>query len=121
MARILLVDDDGASLELLQRALDADGHQTTKAHSGTEARELLEKAPGEYAVVVTDVNMPGLSGVDLIRAAHTLNGALRFVLISGFIDQLERAKGELSAPVAILAKPFTLDQIRACVRRALET
>ncbi len=119
MARILLVDDDAASLDLMRRALSADGHQTTVADGGAEAREQLQKAPAAFDLVVTDVNMPGMSGLDLLRAAHALNAGLRFVVISGFLSELERAKGELPAGVETLPKPFTLDQIRQAVRNAL--
>lgn len=119
MARILLVDDDTAFLDLMRRALSADGHDTTVADGGAEARDLLQKGPGAFDVVVTDVNMPGFSGVELLRAAHGLNTSLRFVVISAFADQLDRARGTVPATVETLAKPFTLDQIRRAVRTAL--
>jgi len=121
MARILLVDDDAASLDLMRRALEADGHQITVADSGTEARDLIQKAPASFDALVTDVNMPGLDGVDLLRGALEMNPHLKCVVISGFLDQLERVKAPVAARLTTLAKPFTLDQIRGSVRQALQS
>lgn len=119
MARILLVDDDAASLDLMRRALSADGHETTIADGGAEARDQLQSAPGAFDVIVTDINMPGMNGLELLQAAHALNAGLRFVVISGFVDELERVKSGLPAGVETLPKPFTLDQIRQAVRNVL--
>lgn len=120
MARILLVDDDAASLDMMRRALSADGHDIAVADGGAEARDQIQKAPGAFDLIVTDINMPGVSGIELLRAAHALNAGLRFVLISGFLSELERAKGELPTSVETLPKPFTLDQIRQTTRKALQ-
>ena len=119
MARLLLVDDDAASLDLMRRALEADGHTIAVAENGADARDLLHKAPAAFECVVTDVNMPGMNGIDLLREARGISAGLRFVMISGFMEQLESAKGPLGTGLTTLAKPFTLDQIRAAVRQAL--
>jgi len=121
MARVLLVDDDEASLDLMRRALESDGHAITGAGSGTEARDILEHDPGAFDCLVTDVNMPGLSGVELLREANKLCPTLKLVVISGFLDQLESGRAAVPAGLTTLAKPFTLEQIRQAVRQALQT
>ncbi|MGH8335649.1 MAG: response regulator [Gammaproteobacteria bacterium] len=119
MARILLVDDDTASLDLMRHALQQDGHEITTAESGADALERLKQNLSACDCLVTDVNMPGLNGIDLMLEASRLNPALSLVLISGFVDQLESAKTRLPGKVNTLAKPFTLEQIRAAVRSSL--
>lgn len=119
MARILLADDEPATLQLMRRALEADGHSIGVASTGSEALEQLRENPSAFDALVTDVNMPGLDGVELIRSAVTLNPKLALVLISGYVEQLDKAKATLPARLATQAKPFTLEQIRAKVKAAL--
>lgn len=119
MARILLADDEPAMLDLMRRALESDGHAVSVMASGSEALEHLRADPAAFDALVTDVNMPGLDGIELIRSAVALNPRLALVLISGYIEQLERARAHLPARLTTLAKPFTLEQIRAQVKSAL--
>jgi CheY-like chemotaxis protein len=118
MARILLADDDAATRDLVKRALEADGHSVLVTQDGNEALEQAREG-GQFDLLVTDVEMPMLDGVKLAERAFPLQPGLRVLLMSGFADQLERAK-DLSGPhVAVLSKPFTLDQVRASVRKLL--
>jgi two-component system, cell cycle response regulator CpdR len=118
MARILLADDDAATRDLVRRALEADGHSVLVTQDGNEALEQAREG-GKFDLLVSDVEMPLLDGVKLAERAFPLQPGLRVLLMSGFADQLERAK-DLSGPhVAVLSKPFTLDQVRASVRKLL--
>ena len=119
MARILLADDEPMTLALMRRALEADGHTISTAATGSEALEHLKLDPAAIDALVTDVNMPGLDGVELIRGAVALNPKLALVLISGYVEQLDKAKLTLPARLETQAKPFTLEQIRSKVKAAL--
>jgi CheY-like chemotaxis protein len=115
MARILLADDDGATRDLVRRALEADGHKVFATQDGVEALERLAGGEG-FDVLVTDVEMPGLDGISLAeRAASALPG-IGILLISGFPEQLERAKRIRARRVGTLSKPFTLEQARSAVK-----
>lgn len=118
MARILLADDDAASRDLVQRALTADGHVVVGTHDGHEAMERLQAGGAVYDVVVSDVQMPGMDGIALATAALAAVPGLAVILISGYTDQLERARSLEGRHVGTLLKPFTLEQIRAAVRAA---
>lgn len=119
MARILLADDDHASREFVRRALEGDGHQVASANDGREALDLLAAAPDQFDLLVTDVQMPVLDGISLAeRAIETVPG-LRIVLMSGFAEQLDRAKGFKTTKLGAISKPFSLDQIKALVRDTL--
>ena len=119
MARILIADDEPATLDLMRRALEADGHAVATAGTGTEALETLRLDPAAFDALVTDVNMPGLDGIELIRGAEALNPKLALILISGYVEQLSHAKTHLPPRLATMPKPFTLEQIRAKVRSVL--
>jgi two-component system, cell cycle response regulator CpdR len=119
MARILLAEDDGATRDLVQRALGLDGHDVTVTQDGVEALERLQATPTRFDVLVTDVQMPGLDGVALVEKALGVNPKLRVVLMSGFADELDRA-AHLKARISrVITKPFTLEQIRSAVKVAL--
>jgi two-component system, cell cycle response regulator CpdR len=119
MARILLADDDKATRDLVRRALEAEGHSVLVTADGNEAMEQLKEGGLQFDVLVTDVEMPMLDGIALAEHAFQLQPGVRILLMSGFPDQLDRAK-DLSGPhVGVISKPFTLDQVRESVRKLL--
>src|ERR671924_2154702 len=120
MARILLVDDDPATLAVVNRALAADGHQVVVCQGGQDALDLLLAAPVAFDLLVSDLQMPGLDGVGLPQRAVAASPRLRILLMSGFIGGVERARAIKGAAVRFLSKPFTLDAIRTEVRAALD-
>lgn len=118
MARILLADDDQGSRDLVRRALEMDGHTVIVAEDGSDADGRL-KAEGPFHLLVTDVQMPGIDGIELGRRALAAAPHLRIVMMSGYADVLESAR-QLNAPgLRLLTKPFTIEKIRAEVRAAL--
>jgi two-component system, cell cycle response regulator CpdR len=119
MARILLADDDAATRDLVRRALGLDGHDVVVTSDGAEALERLQAATSHFAVLITDVQMPGLDGVALIEKSLAFNPKLRVVLMSGFADEIGRAAHLKTRIARIISKPFTLEQIRSAVKAAL--
>lgn len=115
MARILLADDDATTRDLVRRALEADGHTVVATQDGSEALDKLS-AGTAVDVLVTDVQMPGMDGVALAARVTELVPGLAVVLMSGFADQLDKAKSLKAARVATLSKPFTLEQVKTAVR-----
>jgi len=118
MAHILLADDDQATRDLVKRALESDGHTVDLTQDGTEALETLIGA-ADFDVLVSDVHMPGLDGIELARRAIQSRPALKLLLMSGFAEELERAETLQSPNLAVIVKPFTLEQVRAAVRGLL--
>lgn len=119
MARILLAEDDQASLDLVRRALEMDGHAIVTAGDGSDALEKLGSA-GPFDVLVADVHMPGLDGIQLSARALASLPKLRLVLISADQTVFEKARMLRASAMRIAAKPFTLEQIRSEVRAVLE-
>ncbi len=119
MARILLADDDRATRDMVKRALESDGHSVQVTQDGSEALERVKADGASFDVLVSDVEMPMLDGIALAESAFALQPNLRILLMSGFSDQLERAKSLKGPQVGMLSKPFTLDQVRESVRALL--
>jgi CheY-like chemotaxis protein len=117
MARILLADDDAAARDLVQRALAGDGHQVVATHDGAEALEKLQGST--FDLLISDVQMPGVDGIELIEKALAVAPKMRVILMSGFAGELDRAKHLKSKIAREISKPFTLEQVRAATKAAL--
>lgn len=116
MANILLADDDAAVRDLVRRALTSDGHTVHVTQDGGEALDYFEANAASIAILVSDVDMPGLDGISLAGRAAALKPSLAVVLMSGFSGQLERAGDVKVARLVSISKPFTLEQIKQAVR-----
>ena len=119
MANVLLAEDDATERGLIARALAGDGHAVTEAENGQVARQKLRAAPASFAVVVTDVDMPELDGIELARRALAANAGLKVLLISGYAGSIDRAADVLAKGGRSLVKPVQLDKVRAEVRALL--
>jgi CheY-like chemotaxis protein len=119
MSRILLVDDEAAMREVVNRALSADGHAITACLDGEDALDRLTRTPDRFELLLSDVEMPGLDGVALAERAAAAAPHLRILLMSGFAGGPERARALATFSVRFIAKPFTLEEIRSAVRAAL--
>lgn len=117
MARILLADDDGSARDLVRRALESDGHVVVAVDDGLDAEAQVRSTV--FDVVVSDVQMPGIDGIELARRILASQPLSRIILMSGLPDALDRARGLGAPEVRTISKPFTIDRIRAEVRSIL--
>jgi CheY-like chemotaxis protein len=119
MARILVAEDDDTIRDLVVRALTEDGHELTAAANGAAALEALNQQNGRFDLLLTDVKMPIMDGIALALAAGRDHPDVAIMLMTGFADQRERAHGLDALVHDVIAKPFTVDQIKGAVREAL--
>jgi CheY-like chemotaxis protein len=118
MARILLADDDASTRDLVRRALEGEGHKVLVTQDGNEALDQLKEG-GQFDLLVTDVEMPMMDGIALAEHSFPLQPGIRVLLMSGFSDQLDRAKDINGPHVGVISKPFTLEQVRETVRKLM--
>jgi putative nucleotidyltransferase with HDIG domain len=117
-ARILVVDDELFVREILVRKLQALGYQCDSSEDGPEALKALSEH--SYDLLLTDIMMPEMSGVDLIREATKLCPELAVILVTSVID-LEVAIDALKlGAYDYIMKPFSLEEVTLAVARALE-
>jgi len=112
--RILVVDDDREIREVLRDMLTIDGHFLTTCSDGFEALKSLSE--GEYDLMITDLGMPGMSGLELAKSAHDDNPSLDIAMITGWGTQLSQEEISSSGIKSLLAKPFHINDIQALVR-----
>ncbi|HEV7873906.1 MAG TPA: response regulator [Enterovirga sp.] len=120
MANILLVDDEEPIRGFLKRGLDLDGHTVTTAVDGSDALDKLTETGGAFDLMLTDIRMPIMDGIALALAAKRDYPDLSILLMTGFADQRERAKGLEIIVEDVLTKPFSLAEMRTAVRGVLQ-
>ena len=117
MARILITEDEDSLRSFVARALRMDGHDTVEAADGAEGLEAL--ADGNFDLLLSDIRMPVMDGIELTHKAAEAHPGLRILLMTGYAEQRERADDLAEKIVDVVSKPFTLPDIRTAVARAL--
>jgi two-component system, cell cycle response regulator CpdR len=119
VSRILLAEDEEALRAFVARALAQDGHEVVATADGGEALEVLTREKGKFDLLLTDIRMPVMDGIALALAAARDYPELMILLMTGFADQRERAHGLDALIHDVIAKPFSLADIRKAVNGAL--
>jgi DNA-binding NtrC family response regulator len=114
---ILVVDDEPSVLEFVGKLLRRSGYNVVALSRAQDALVWLREHPGGAHLLVSDVVMPGMSGLDLVAELRTTHPDLPALLISGYPDRVPRTVAEPLAP--LLQKPFTPVQLLDEVRRLL--
>lgn len=119
MAKLLVVEDDDPVRQLAARALERAGHTVDTACDGEEGLQRIVEAAGGYDLVVSDIRMPAMDGIEMSRQAAARYPGMRIMLVTGFADQRERASDLDGIIVDVLLKPFSLASIREAVAKNL--
>ena len=122
--KILVVDDDEGSRELLSEVLTANGYLVASVANGLAARDELSR-DGGYKIVIADLRMPNGSGLDLLRDLRTGKRPQDLVLMSSFMSGGEKRQAMDLGAKALLEKPFKLSELLSVVgdlaeRRAVD-
>jgi len=119
MAKLLIVEDDESVRTLCARAFERAGHRVDVAEDGAQGLECIAEAQGGYDIVVSDIRMPEMDGIEMAKAAAQKFPGLKIVLMTGYADQRERAEELNGIILDVVQKPFTLAEIRSRVEQAL--
>jgi CheY-like chemotaxis protein len=115
--RILVADDEPAILELLQTVFSLWGYSVEARLDGTSA---LDRAlQGGFALLVVDYQMPGLTGLEMLRALRAKDPRTPAILMSGYFSEAIERDARSVAGLRLLPKPFTLDALRETIRQAI--
>jgi two-component system cell cycle response regulator CpdR len=119
MAKLLIVEDDESVRTLAARALERAGHHVDVACDGAEGLERIHARNGGYDLVVSDIRMPEMDGIEMAQNAARSYPGLPILLMTGYADQRERAEELDAIIIDVVQKPFTLSEIRDRVSLAL--
>jgi two-component system cell cycle response regulator CpdR len=117
MATILLAEDDESLRKFLAQALIRAGHDVTDFGDGSEAWECLKGV--NFDLLLTDIVMPGMDGIELAKRAAELNTALKIMFITGFAAVALHPSSQAPKQAKVLSKPFHLREIVAEVDRMI--
>jgi DNA-binding NtrC family response regulator len=112
--RLLLVDDEAALLSLMRRYLERLGYEIETCSNAADALALVQADPERFAMVITDLTLPGMNGEELIAEMRRHQPKLRALISSGYPYE-PRAPG-----TGFLQKPFLPDMLAAEVAKALK-
>lgn len=119
MARVLIVEDDESVRGFTARAIAASGHEVETAEDGDLGLDCIRRAGGGYDLVLSDIRMPAMDGIEMARRAASEFPGLRILLMTGYAEQRERAADLAEIIIDVVPKPFTLNELRMRVSRAL--
>lgn len=117
MSRILVIEDDAELLGVLSALLESEGHQVVGAPSGEQA--LLSASQSSFDLVIADVRMEGMSGLDAIERVKQEDNGIKSLVITGYASEEDSIRAISLGVEAYLKKPFSLDDLLDAVNRAL--
>ena len=115
--RILVVDDEQAVRDLLSKTLTMADYDVDSADDGPSALDKMRAV--EYDLLITDLKMPGMDGLSVIREARKLAPDLRVIIITGYSTEASAIEAINLGVTGYLTKPFRLPRILAAAARAL--
>ncbi len=115
--RILVVDDENVVLESVRKVMSKPGITVDTADNPGDALRLQQAAP--YDLVITDLIMPNLDGLDLIQKMQAMHASTRFVVITGQPTLRTALESQRVGALEYVAKPFTRQELAGAVTRAL--
>ncbi|KPP81245.1 MAG: two-component system, cell cycle response regulator CpdR [Oceanicaulis sp. HLUCCA04] len=120
MAKILLAEDDDSMRDFLAKALTRAGHEVESVADGEEGLDALGESAGTFELLLTDIVMPGVDGIELARRAAEIDPGLKIMFITGFAAVALNAGLSAQREAKVLSKPFHLRDLVDEVARAME-
>lgn len=120
MARILLAEDDDSMRDFLAKALKRAGHEVNPVADGEEGLDALGDRAGAYDLLLTDIVMPGVDGIELARRAAEIDPGLKIMFITGFAAVALNAGSNAPKEAKVLSKPFHLRDLVDEVAKVVE-
>jgi PAS domain S-box-containing protein len=117
---ILVVDDEETVRMAVRRILQKSGYRVLVAGNGVEALENLEAAGTQVALVLTDMVMPEMGGRELVERVASDYPGVRILCMSGYTEDPTLRLGQLAGEHGFIAKPFTVPELTAAIRRVLD-
>jgi cyclic di-GMP phosphodiesterase len=118
MERVLVVDDDKECRGTLADALASKGFEPDLAENGRAALNRVQRDPGAFGLVYSDMRMPGLDGLELVESLAGLNPTIVSVLLTGHADSKSTVAAMRAGAFDFLSKPFTIGELEASLSRA---
>ncbi len=117
--KIIFIDDEDALVELGESMLEKLGYNSVAMKSGLEALKIIQKAPFEFDIVITDMTMPDIQGSQLARKIKKIRPDLPVILSTGFSNITDSENASPTGIDAVIAKPFTMNSLARAINKVL--
>ncbi|MBN1315722.1 MAG: response regulator [Anaerolineales bacterium] len=117
---ILVVEDNPATRQAVVESLEQLDYRVIQAKDGRQALEIFQEQKTEISLVLTDLIMPVMSGIDLAKQLKLVQPELKILFMSGYSDQTSIYRDGLPQNIALLPKPFTLDSLTQKIKEVLD-
>ncbi len=112
--RILVVEDEGPLSFFVSQTLSEE-HEVTLSRTGEDALEKFE--PGKYDLIITDIRLPGISGIELLAKIQMQDPNIKSIVVTAYDSFETREKVKSLNADAFLAKPFTIHTLREAIKK----
>jgi signal transduction histidine kinase/DNA-binding response OmpR family regulator len=115
--RVLVVDDEPSVVDVFREFLSSEGYQLSVAASGEEALRIIPELKPD--IVLTDINLPGLSGLEVMRFAKSVDSEVAVIVVTGYASAATAIDALRQGAYDYVTKPFDLDDVNQIVTRAI--
>ena len=115
--RILVVEDEAAIADFLERGLEAEGYSVTVASEGPDG--LVEARSGNFDLLILDLMLPGMSGIEILKSFRKVDGTTPVILLTARTAVEDRVEGLDAGATDYIPKPFAFEELAARVRAHL--
>jgi DNA-binding NtrC family response regulator len=116
--RALVIDDDKATLELLKFQLESEGYETTIAERGEKGLEHIKD--GDYDIILTDLNLPDISGIEMVRRSKELAPLTEIIMVTGYGSVEKAIEATKAGAFYYVEKPVEFDELFVLIGKAVE-
>jgi DNA-binding NtrC family response regulator len=117
---VLVVDDEEDLRDIMRRMLERRGFDTIIAGDSQQAITVCREHPGDIDVLVTDLNLPGVTGGELSKTATDLRPGMSVIYISGLPKEMAVAEGQIGDDATLVKKPFSTELLIEALRAVLD-
>ncbi|MBU0575322.1 MAG: response regulator, partial [Proteobacteria bacterium] len=118
--KIMVIDDEQIMRDGCARILSEHGWSVLPAENGSVGLAELQESPKEIDIILLDLMMPGMSGMEVLEKVQALDDTLPVIIITGYATVASAVEAMKKGAYDFIAKPFTPDQLRIVIKRALE-
>lgn len=116
--RVLVVDDESEVVDMILRHLEMEGYDAIGETDPQAALERIKKE--DVKVVVTDIKMPGMSGVELLKEIKDVDGTIQVIMITGYVEMNLLVSSLSNGANDCIFKPLDIDQLQGAVDNSIE-
>ncbi len=117
---ILIVDDEKATVKVIQRMLEKYGYKVTPMSGSLDALDVFRSGPDMFDLVITDMTMPNLTGIDLIKEIRKITPGFPAILCTGFSDKINEKSAKENGINSFIMKPIIMNKMLNIIREVLD-